>query len=91
MPVGEKYGFEHVPGGADFASKSVLSWHCSVLSNQTPDEEYFGWKEAEMARLSAGGWVTEVVGVDDAKFQLFDSYALSYMHWAYKEFSGLSS
>ena len=34
-----RYGFTEVPGGAAWASKSVLSWHNSVLGKITPDDE----------------------------------------------------
>jgi endoglycosylceramidase len=60
LPIGEKYGFTHAPGGEKYASKSILSWHCSVLPNWTPDPKYFDWKMSEIQRLQTGGWVTEI-------------------------------
>lgn len=84
LPLGEKYGFERVPGGAPYANRSVLSWHSSVLPQVTPDAEYFSWKASEMSRLSAGGWVTET---NDGGLDLLDQFQLSWMHWDYKWFA----
>lgn len=88
IPVGEKHGFEHPPGGFEFSNKSVLAWHCSVLPGVTPDEQYFGWKQDEMKRLKSGGYVTEVAGTD--KFDLLDEFKLSWMQWDYKSFANLT-
>ena len=59
LPIGEKYGFQHAPGSSLYANKSVLSFHCSVKPDWTPDTKYFRWKKNEMKRLKVGGWVTE--------------------------------
>ena len=81
LPIGERYGFEHVPGGAAWANKSVLSWHCSVTPKATPDPKYFGWKESEIKRLGSAGWVTEI---GPSQMDLADQFKLSWMHWDYK-------
>jgi hypothetical protein len=35
--LGSKFGFKHAPGGAQWANRSVLSFHNSVFSSLTPD------------------------------------------------------
>jgi endoglycosylceramidase len=87
LPVGEKYGFTQPPGGAQWANKSVLSFHNSVLPRITPDAEYYAWKQAEAQRLGVGLWVTETGG---GQLTLLDDYRLSWMHWDYKWFSNLT-
>ena len=85
LPVGEEYGFTDVPGGAErWANKSVLAWHNSCLNDVTPDDEYYAWKQSEMTRLNAGGWVTET---GEAQLDLLDAWQLNWMQWDYKWFA----
>jgi endoglycosylceramidase len=41
LGIGEKLGFTHPPGGPEFASKSILSFHNSVLPDTFKDTEYY--------------------------------------------------
>lgn len=86
---GEKIGFTHPPGGKEFANKSVLSFHNSVLPDNFTEPYYYDKKIKEMERLGIAGAVTETnQGEDGIKFTLSDFYGLSWMHWAYKRYSG---
>jgi endoglycosylceramidase len=89
VPIGEKHGFDHAPGGLAFANKSSLAWHCDVLSSVTPEDTYFSWKFDEMRRLSVGGFVTEVVG-DSGRCDILDKYKISWMQFSYKIFADLT-
>ena len=89
VPIGEKYGFTHAPGGEEFANKSSLAWHCDCLTSVTPEETYFTWKRNEMERLSVGGYVTEVVG-DSGRCDILDKFKISWMQFTYKIFSDLT-
>jgi endoglycosylceramidase len=89
VPIGEKHGFTHAPGGSDFANKSALAWHCDCLTSVTPEEVYFSWKYDEMQRLQVGGFVTEVVG-DSGRCDILDKFKISWMQFSYKIFSDLT-
>lgn len=81
--IGERYGFEHVPGGPAFRNKSVLAFHNSIEPAITPDSKYYTLRWGEVVRLGGAGWVTES-GADQS--DLDDAYGLSWMHWEYKPF-----
>lgn len=89
IPIGEKHGFTHAPGGDEYSSKSALAWHCDVLTSVTPEEVYFKWKTDEMKRLSVGGFVTEVVG-DSGRCDILDQFKISWMQFTYKYFGNLT-
>ena len=82
--VAEQKGFEHVPGGAQYANKSVLSFHNSVAGGLVPDSEYYVKRQAEATRLGCGAAVTETgTGQQD----LLDQHLFNYMHFDYKWYS----
>ena len=86
--LGQKLGFTHAPGGHEFASKSVLSFHNSVKPVQFPDPGYYEKRINEIKRLGIAGVVTETNdGENGIKFELADQYGLSWMHWGYKLYS----
>jgi endoglycosylceramidase len=89
IPIGEKHGFSHAPGGQQFSNKSSLAWHCDCLTSVTPEETYFQWKLDEMERLSVGGFVTEVVG-DSGRCDILDKFKISWMQFSYKIFADLT-
>lgn len=89
VPIGEKHGFTHAPGGDEFSNKSSLAWHCDCLTSVTPEETYFTWKTDEMKRLQVGGFVTEVVG-DSGRCDILDKFKISWMQFSYKIFSDLT-
>jgi endoglycosylceramidase len=89
VPIGEKHGFTHAPGGDQFANKSALTWHCSVLPDVTPEDLYFSWKRDEMQRLGVGGYVTEVVG-DSGRCDILDKYKISWMQFSFKSMANLT-
>jgi endoglycosylceramidase len=89
VPIGEKHGFTHAPGGDSYSNKSSLAWHCDCLTSVTPEDTYFSWKFDEMKRLSVGGFVTEVVG-DSGRCDILDKYKISWMQFSYKIFSDLT-
>lgn len=39
LPIGERFGFKHVPGGDEFRNRSVLAFHNAVY--KTPNEQYY--------------------------------------------------
>ena len=89
IPIGEKHGFTHAPGGDQYANKSALTWHCSVLNDITPEEVYVSWKFDEMKRLGVGGYVTEIVG-DGGRPDVMDKFHISWMQFTYKIFADLT-
>ena len=87
--LGEKIGFTHAPGGEEFANRSVLAFHNSVLPDNFTEPYYYDKKMKEIKRLGVAGAVTETNnGEGEVKFTLADEYGLSWMHWAYKRYSG---
>ena len=58
-------GFTHAPGGAQWANKTVLSFHNSVAPKLVPDvPKYYQNRIGEARRLGAITCVTETVSVD---------------------------
>eukprot|EP01126_Amoeba_proteus_P050857 TRINITY_DN6044_c0_g2_i1.p1 TRINITY_DN6044_c0_g2~~TRINITY_DN6044_c0_g2_i1.p1 ORF type:complete len:390 (+),score=56.93 TRINITY_DN6044_c0_g2_i1:99-1268(+) len=84
LGIGEIIGYTDVPGGVNFRNKSILSFHDSVRPDITPDEKYYGFKKAEIARLGCGTWVTEV---GSTQMEVLDEYGFSWMNWDYKWFA----
>ena len=41
LGIGQKLGFTHAPGGDEFASKSILSFHNSVLPDNFSEGPYY--------------------------------------------------
>lgn len=83
--LGSKFGFKHAPGGAQWANRSVLSFHNSVFSSLTPDPKYYELRLFEAQRLGVAAWVTETGS--DQQLLLADQYMLTWMHWDYKWYS----
>ena len=79
--MGEAYGFQHAPGGPQWANKSVLSFHDSVAPKLSPLPHYYELRYGEAKRLGTGAVVTES-GIDNS--DLMDSYGWSNMIWDYK-------
>merc|ERR1711892_238393 len=87
--IGEALGFTHPPGGDDFKNRSVLSFHNSPKSGVTPDENFYGFKLAEIQRLGIAGFVTETNNNGHDVMGLLDDiskYGWSWQHWAYKRY-----
>jgi len=87
--IGEAIGFMHPPGGDDFKNRSVLSFHNSPKSGVTPDENFYGFKLAEIQRLGIAGFVTETNNNGHDVMGLLDDiskYGWSWQHWAYKRY-----
>jgi endoglycosylceramidase len=87
LGIGQRLGFTHAPGGSEFASKSVLSFHNSVIPDHFGEPSYYEKRIKEIERLGIAGAVTETNN-GDVKLDLSDEYGLSWMHWAYKVYSG---
>lgn len=87
LPVGERFGFDHVPGGKEFANRSVLSVHNSVLPNWTPDATYYKWRAQEAKRLGSAIMVTETG--DDIQLKLANDFSViaGWMIWDFKLFA----
>lgn len=86
--IGEEIGFTHPPGGPEFAHKSVLSFHNSVLPDTFKEPYYYDKKMKEIERLNITGMVTETNEAENAiKFELADKYGIGWMHWSYKLYS----
>ena len=85
--IGEALGFTHPPGGDDFKNRSVLSFHNCPKTDVTPDEDFYGFKLAEIKRLGIAGFVTETNNNGHDVAGLLDDiskYGWSWHHWAYK-------
>jgi len=82
LPVGERFGFDHVPGGVEFANRSVLSFHNSVF--HTPDDVYYQWRRDEAKRLGCAYMVTE--NGNGRQLDRTDEFVAGWMHWDYKLF-----
>ncbi len=79
-------GFDHVPGGAHWANKTVLSYHNSVWDKGVPDDPtYYHNRRAEAQRLGAITMVTETVRQD--LFDFSDQLSVSWLRWGYKAYS----
>lgn len=87
--IGERIGFEHAPGGHEYANRSVLSFHNSISPDKFPQTGYYVQKWKEIERLGIAGAVTETNAdqEDGIKMTLADQYGLTWMHWAYKKFA----
>lgn len=71
--LGEKIGFTHAPGGDQYANRSVLSFHNSVLPDNFTEPYYYDKKMKEIARLGVAGAVTETNEAENrVKFELAD-------------------
>lgn len=81
LGLGEALGFEHVPGGAQWANRSVLSFHNSVAPRLVPDARYYDLRVSEARRLGCVAMVTET-GAD--QMPQLDAHQLSWIHWDYK-------
>lgn len=57
--LGEKIGFTHAPGGDEFANRSVLAFHNSVLPDNFTEPYYYDKKMKEIKKLGVAGAVTE--------------------------------
>jgi len=91
--IGEALGFTHPPGGEDFKNRSVLSFHNSGKTEVTPDEDFYGFKLAEIKRLGIAGFVTETNNNGHDVMGLLDDinkYGWSWQHWAYKRYGCLT-
>lgn len=60
--LGEKIGFQHAPGGHEFANRSVLSFHNSINDVKSPQPYYWDKKMKEVKRLGIAAAVTETNG-----------------------------
>eukprot|EP00928_Gymnodinium_smaydae_P041261 TRINITY_DN27933_c0_g6_i1.p1 TRINITY_DN27933_c0_g6~~TRINITY_DN27933_c0_g6_i1.p1 ORF type:complete len:546 (-),score=52.37 TRINITY_DN27933_c0_g6_i1:255-1823(-) len=85
LPIGELFGFDHVPGGREFANRSVLSFHNSVLGKYTPDDVYYKWRRDEAKRLGCAFMVTE--NGQGRQLDRTDEFVAGWMHWDYKIFA----
>jgi len=85
--ISERIGYDHAPGGAVYANKSILSFHNDVRGFKD-DPTYYAWREAEAKRLGVAAMVTETGG---DQLNLGDAYApravAGWMHWDYKKFA----
>jgi hypothetical protein len=87
LGFGERYGFEHVPGGDAFRNRSILAFHNSPVESVIPEKNYYPFKVKEMLRLGCGAWVTET---GYPQLDIADQYGFSWMHWDYKWFANVT-
>ncbi|KAJ3406686.1 hypothetical protein HDU80_010704 [Chytriomyces hyalinus] len=93
-------GFQRVPGGSDFASKSVLSYHYySTVQKQYNLRDTIGFRVNQAAELQCGSMLTEFEmgngdGADHGSnvpavintARDADSYFMSYTGWEYTNY-----
>mmetsp|Transcript_69703 Transcript_69703/g.167327 ORF Transcript_69703/g.167327 Transcript_69703/m.167327 type:complete len:530 (-) Transcript_69703:13-1602(-) len=82
-------GFEHPPGGADFANRSVSSFHFYIPPQAAPDaKEYFQMRLEDAQKLGTGLFLTESCckGFFDIAAGIAESMGVSWMHWEWKDF-----
>lgn len=72
-----------MPGGREFANRSVLSFHNSVY--HTPDDDYYKWRRDEAKRLGCAFMVTE--NGNGRQLDRTDEFVAGWMHWDYKKFA----
>ena len=87
LGFGEKYGFEHVPGGNDYRNRSVLAFHNSIAEDLDPEKNYYPYKAEEMQRLGCAAWVTET---GTPQLDIADQFGFSWMHWDYKWYANVT-
>ena len=82
-------GFDHVPGGQQYANKSVFAFHYYTSPNIGNKNEYFSQRTHDGIRLNATSFVTEFSVNDDEHSKgsmadtadVCDSYLISWIGW----------
>lgn len=90
-------GFEQVPGGSDYANRSVLSYHF-YIPPQVNQEISFSMRHADIQRLHCAGFLTEfdISYRDGNQAQIIetmdvaDQYLQSWLGWEYKPFDPIT-
>eukprot|EP01126_Amoeba_proteus_P045922 TRINITY_DN516_c0_g1_i1.p1 TRINITY_DN516_c0_g1~~TRINITY_DN516_c0_g1_i1.p1 ORF type:complete len:518 (+),score=73.38 TRINITY_DN516_c0_g1_i1:63-1616(+) len=86
-------GFEHPPGGQQYASRSVFSFHYYNPPNLGDEKTYFEKRQNCAKTLSVGSFVTEFDINSDLNslaetLDIMESLQLSWIAWEYKSFAG---
>uniref|UniRef100_A0A6B2L361 Glycoside hydrolase family 5 domain-containing protein n=1 Tax=Arcella intermedia TaxID=1963864 RepID=A0A6B2L361_9EUKA len=89
----EKVGFDHAPGGEQFANQSVFSYHYYDPPNLGDKLSYFQRRTKVSEDLSVGAMLTEF-SVDSnftemaSTMATVESFQTSWIGWEYKAFAG---
>jgi len=89
-------GFEHAPGGDQYAAQSVFSYHYYDPPNFGDKLTYFQKRTDSAKNLNVGAMVTEFyVGGDMPNMtdtiNIIESFQTSWIGWEYKSFAGLKN
>ena len=84
-------GFDHVPGGAQYANKSVFAFHYYHSPNTGNEDKYFSQRSHDGKRLGTTSCLSETGGnLGDGPHGMqstmdeCDKYLLSWLLWEYK-------
>ena len=92
-------GFDHVPGGHEFANTSVFSFHYYSSPNVGDKHKYFSARSIDGKRLGATSFLTEfdvnsdidTPGMFADTANVCDEYLISWIGWEYKTMAGALS